>query len=202
VATVYGRPYYKIINALRLMDLEFESLSPEQAAASSAKIIITTKDEALIVRRKDVLLDTEVDRYPILLKAKILRSIMGSYHDDQLTIGIDPGNRIGISVIYIHNEIESFLESSLESTIKLIAILLTGIVSKKKIVRIGDGNITMAKQLAYMIVTKFKDCHVEIVDEHGTSLPQNTPTNRRGARDKSSAKAIALRRGRRFDLLS
>ena len=90
VATVYGRPYYKIINALKLMDLRFESLSPEQAASSNAKIIITTKDEAEIVRRKDVLLDTELDRYPVLIKAKILRNIMGSYHDDQLTIGIDP----------------------------------------------------------------------------------------------------------------
>ena len=174
---------------------------PNSAAPSALprKSIITTRDEALIVRRKDVLLDTEVDKYPVLLKAKILRSIMEYYHDDSLTIGIDPGNRIGVSIIYIHNEIESFLESSIESTMKLITILLTGIVSKKKIVRIGDGNITMAERLAYMIVTKFKDCHVEIVDEHGTSLPQNTPTNRRGPRDRSSAKAIALRRGRRFE---
>jgi len=94
------------------MDLRFESLSPEQAALSSAKIIITTEDEAQIVNRKDVLLDSELDRYPILMKAKMLRNIVGSCHDDQLTIGIDPGDRIGISVIYLHHEIGSFVESS------------------------------------------------------------------------------------------
>ena len=41
------------------MQMQFESLSPEEAALSNAKIIITTRDEAEIVRRKDVLLDTE-----------------------------------------------------------------------------------------------------------------------------------------------
>lgn len=200
VATVYGRSYYKIINALKLMDLRFESLSPQEAAESNAKIIITTKDEAEIVRRKDVLLDTELDRYPILLKAKVLRSIMGSYHDDQLTIGIDPGNRIGISIIYLHNEIDSVVESSLNSTIQLISVLLSGIRSEKKIVRIGDGNITMANQIASMIKTKFNDLvDIEIVDEHGTSLPQNTDANRRGIRDRSSARTIAFRKGKSFN---
>jgi hypothetical protein len=199
VATVHGRPYYKIINALKLMDIEFESLSPEEAAFSNAKIIITTQDEAEIVRRKDILLDTELDDYHVFMKAKILQNMMGPYHDDQLTIGIDPGVRIGISVIFLHNEIESIVESSPESAIKLVSHLLSRIRSNKKIVRIGNGNITMARQIALIIKTKFKELvDVEIVDEHGTSQLQNTDTNRRGARDKASARAIALRRGRPF----
>ena len=101
------------------MDIRFDSLSPEEAAVSNAKVIITTEDEAQIVRRKDVLLDTELDKCPTILKAKILRNIMGDYHDDQLTIGIDPGDRIGISIIYLHNEIDSIVESSPTSTIHL-----------------------------------------------------------------------------------
>lgn len=182
------------------MDLRFESLSPEQAAASNAKIIITTKDEAEIVRRKDVLLDTELDKYPVLLKAKILRNIMGSYHDDQLTIGIDPGTRIGISIIYLHNEIDSIVESSEDSTIQLVSVLLSGIRSNKKIVRIGAGNIAMAKRIAWITKARFKDLvDIEIVNEYGTSLPQNTDINRRGVRDRSSARTIALRRGRLFN---
>jgi hypothetical protein len=196
---VRGSSYYKIINALKLMDLQFESLSPQQAALSNSKVIITTKDEAEIVRRKDILLDTELDKYPILLKAKILQYIMGSYQDDQLTIGIDPGNRIGISILYMHNEIESFVESSPASAVQLICVLLSGISSKKKIVRIGDGNIDMARLIATMVKSRFNDLvDIEIVDEHGTSLTQNTDTNRRGIRDRSSARRIALRNGRIF----
>jgi hypothetical protein len=203
VATVHGRPYYKITTALKLMDIRFDSLSPEEAAVSNSKVIITTENEAEIVRRKDVLLDTELDKCPTLLKAKILRNIMGDYHDDQLTIGIDPGDRIGISIIYLHNEIESIVESSLMSTIHLISALLSGIMSKKKIIRIGDGNIDMAERLANMIKLKFMDVvEIEIVDEYGTSLPRNIDINRRGIRDRSSARAIALRKGRPYKIAS
>jgi hypothetical protein len=199
VATVYGRPYYKITNALKLMDIQFDSLSPQEAAVSNAKVIITTEDEAEIVRRKDVLLDTELDNCPAVLKAKILKTLMGDYHDDELTIGIDPGERIGISVIYLHNEIDSILESSITSTIRVISSLLLGIVSKKKIIRIGDGNIGMAQSLAKLVRLKFMDrVEIEIVNEHGTSLPRNIEANRRGIRDKSSARVIALRKGRSY----
>ena len=201
VATVHGRPYYKIISALKLMDIRFDSLSPEEAAVSNAKVIITTEHEAQIVRRKDVLLDTELDKCHTILKAKILRNIMGDHHDDQLTIGIDPGTRIGISIIYLHNEIESIVESSFTSTIELISALVMGITSKKKIIRIGDGNIAMAQRLANMIKSRFKDLvEIEIVDEYGTSLPRNIDGNRRGIRDRSSARAIALRKGRPYKL--
>ena len=181
------------------MQMQFESLSPEEAALSNAKIIITTRDEAEIVRRKDVLLDTELDDYPVFTKAKILRSILGPYHDDQLTIGIDPGVRIGISVIFLHNEIESIVESSPEAAIKLVSHLLSRITSNKKIVRIGNGNIAMARQIALILKTKFQELiEIEIVDERGTSLPPKTEANRRGARDIASARAIAFRRGRLF----
>jgi hypothetical protein len=51
-----------------------------------------------------------------------------------------------------------------------------------------------------MIKRRFNDLvHVEIVDEHGTSLPKYIDANRRGVRDRSSARAIALRDGRRFE---
>jgi hypothetical protein len=182
------------------MDLRFESLSPEQAAISNAKIIITTENEAHIVKRKDVLLDSELDKYPVLLKAKILRRVIGSQHDDQLTIGVDPGDRIGISVIYLHDEIDSFVESSPHSAFQLISTLLLGIDSQRKIVRIGDGSIAITKQIALLIKGKFNDMvGVEIVDEHGTSIPRHIDANRRGERDRSSARAIALRDGRRFE---
>ena len=92
VATVRGRPYYNITCALRLMELQFDSLSPEEAAVSNAKVIITTQDEAGIVNKKGiVMIDTELEKYPAIAKAKILRSIMGErVVDDQLIIGIDP----------------------------------------------------------------------------------------------------------------
>jgi hypothetical protein len=204
VATIRGRPYYNITCALRLMQLKFDSLSPEEAAASNAKVIITTQDEAMIINKKGiVMIDTELEKYPAIVKAKILRSIVGErVVDDQLVIGIDPGSRIGISALYLHHEIESaVIESSLQDAINHVADMLGGIESSKKVVKIGDGNIIMASQIARMLKKKFKeDVYIEIVDEHGTSLPQNTDANRRGLRDKSSARAIAFRSGKSFVL--
>ena len=204
VATVRGRPYYNITCALRLMELQFDSLSPEEAAVSNAKVIITTQDEAGIVNKKGiVMIDTELEKYPAIAKAKILRSIIGErVIDDQLIIGIDPGSRIGISAIYMHHEIASaVVESSPQDAISHVAAMLGGIESRKKVVKIGDGNIAMAIQIARMLKMKFKDSiSIEIVDEHGTSLPQNTDANRRGVRDRSSARAIAFRSGKSFTL--
>jgi len=204
VATVRGRPYYNITCALRLMELQFDSLSPEEAAVSNAKVIITTQDEAGIVNKKGiVMIDTELEKYPAIAKAKILRSIIGErVVDDQLIIGIDPGSRIGISAIYLHHEIASaVVESSPQDAINHVAAMLGGIESRKKVVKIGDGNITMAIQIARMLKMKFRDSvSIEIVDEHGTSLPQNTDANRRGVRDRSSARAIAFRSGKSFML--
>ncbi len=181
-----------------MMELQFDSLSPEEAAASNAKVVITTRDEAGIVNRKGVvMLDTELEKYPAIAKAKILRSIIGDQADNQLIIGIDPGSRIGISAIYLHEEIVSAVESSPQDAIDQVSAMLGGIESRKKVVKIGDGNIAMARHIAHMLKMKFRDhVSVEIVDEYGTS--QNTDANRRGARDKSSAKTIAFRSGRAF----
>jgi hypothetical protein len=184
------------------MNLQFESLSPQEAALSDAKVIITTKHEAEIFKRKEILLDTELEKFPILMKAKILRYSMGPRYSDLLTIGIDPGKRIGVSIIYMHNEIACFVESSPSKVVQLVSGLLAGIDSKKKTVRIGDGDLYMARLIATILKSRFDNLvDIEIVDEWGTSLPHNTGKNRRGVRDISSARKIALRNGRIFKLI-
>lgn len=181
------------------MDLAFESLSPEEAAESNTKLIITTQAEAKFFIKKEILLDTDLLEDPVLSKAKILRSITRGYQPDHLIIGIDPGNRIGISIIYLQDEIESLVVPSPNSAVELIIAFLEGIKSKNKIVRIGDGDVTMSQYIAHMIKLKLRNAvSIEIVDEYGTSLPRNTGMNRRGIRDKLSAKTIALRSGKLY----
>ena len=180
------------------MNLRFDSMSPSEAAESNAKVIITTKDEAGLVSRKGVVMfDTELEKYPFISKAKILHSLAGPAIDDGLTIGIDPGSRIGISAIYLDHEVLSEVGSSPNEAVELVSAMLGGIVSRKKTVRIGDGDIRMARQIARMLNFRFHDSvDIEIVDERGTS--QNAEANRRGARDRSSARMIAFRSGKSF----
>lgn len=203
VATVSGRSYYKITSALKSLDLNFLSLSPEEAALCDAKIIITTLNESKIVKRNDVFLDTELEQSPLSVKAKILQNLMGSYYccsNDQLVVGIDPGKRIGISILYYNFELDKIMVMSVQSAIEKISVILSAIESQKKIVRIGDGRLNLSYQIASVLKKYFKDeVTVEIVDEHGTSIRQGTEINRRGIRDISSARKIAFKNGRKYE---
>lgn len=180
------------------MDIQFDSISPEEAAQSNARVIITTRYEAgMVNKRVMTILDTELEKYPAVSKARILRTIAGPDADDQLIIGIDPGSRIGISVIYLNQEISSIVESSVVDAVEQVSALLGGIPSRNKIVRIGDGGIRMTGEIARMLKSRFRDSvQIEIVDEHGTS--RNADANRRGARDRSSARTIAFRSGKSY----
>lgn len=200
VATLNGKSYYKIINTLKLLQLNYEELSPSEAVNSYSRIIITSKEESPIFKKKNIMVDSELNENPVIIKAKILRKLIKSHTYDQLTIGIDPGNRIGISIFYLHDEIESVVLSTIELTLNFIIEVLSEIKAKKKIVRIGDGNINMARSIAFLIKANFKELvHVEIVNEHGTSSIQNNESNRRILKDKSSARLIAFRNGKIFD---
>jgi hypothetical protein len=200
VATLNGKSYYKIINTLKLLQLNYDELSPSEALNSYSRIIITSKEESPIFKKKNIIVDSELNENPVIIKAKILRKLIGSHTYDQLTIGIDPGNRIGISIFYLYDEIESVVLSTIESTVNFIIKILSGINAKKKIVRIGDGNINMARTIAFVIKSNFKDLvHIEIVNEYGTSSIQNNESNRRILKDKSSARLIAFRNGKIFD---
>ncbi|MGN6348140.1 MAG: hypothetical protein ACTHLL_00105 [Candidatus Nitrosocosmicus sp.] len=200
VATLSGRSYYKITSVLKSLDLNFLSLSPEEAALCDAKIIITTLNESKIVKRKDVFLDTDLEQSPLSIKAKILQNFMNSYSNDQLVIGIDPGKRIGISILYYNFEMEKIIVLSVQSAIEKISLILSAIPSKKKIVRIGDGSLALSYEIAKNLKDYFKDkVIIEIVDEYGTSIRQGSDINRRGIRDISSARKIAFRNGRVYN---
>jgi hypothetical protein len=202
VATLSGRSYYKITSALKSLDISFLSLSPEEAALSNGKTIITTLNESKIVKRNDVFLDTELEQSPLSVKAKILQNSMNSfcYSNDQLIVGIDPGKRIGISILYYNFELDKIIVLSVQSAVEKISLILSAIDSQKKIVRIGNGSLTISHQIAEILKKYFKDgVIIEIVDEYGTSIRQGTEINRRGIRDISSARKIAFRNGRIYE---
>ncbi|MFY3739916.1 MAG: hypothetical protein HMLIMOIP_000341 [Candidatus Nitrosomirales archaeon] len=181
------------------MGLQFDSVAPEEAADLNSQLVITTSEEKSLVGDGNILLDSELDDEPALIKAKILRSVMGMYQDDQLVIGIDPGSRIGVAAFYLQKEIESQVVTSVEGVVDLVTVLVKGTRSGRKLVRIGDGNPAMARNIANKIYSRFKDkVTIELVNEHGTSAVRAMDSNRRGIRDRLSARAIALRKGRLF----
>ena len=201
VATLNGKSYYKIINFLKSIELSYNELSPIEAINSGTKVIITSEKESTIFKKKNIIIDSELNENPLIIKAKILRNLTEPFMYEQLIIGIDPGKRIGISIFYLYDEIESIVLTCIESVLNLVCKILTNLNAKRKIVRIGDGDRSMANSIAINIKTRFKEfVDVEIVDERGTSSNSYSKRNRRIFRDKSSARLIAFRNGKVFDL--
>ena len=198
VATVEGRSYYKIVSILKSMNIGFSSLSPEEASRTNAKIIITTKNEASLIRREDLIFDFQLDTSPALFKAMLLKNLSGNYSEDMLVVGVDPGNRIGIYVLYLHTELYSTVRSSLREAIKFIMNILSCINSSKKILKIGNGDSIKCNHIAQEIKNQNGSVIIEIVNEFGTS--RNILPNCRRNRDVGSAKSIAFRSGRIFQV--
>jgi hypothetical protein len=198
VATVEGRPYYKIVTMLKAMNIGFSSLSPEEASQTDAKIIITTKEEASLIRRQGLMYDFQLDTFPPLFKAMLLKNLNGNYTEDILVVGVDPGIRIGIYVLYLHSELYSTVQSSLREAVKFIINIMSCINSSKKILKIGNGDSTICNQIAKAIKNQNRSVRIEIVNEFGTS--RNILPNCRGNKDIGSARSIALRPGRTFQI--
>ena len=196
VATVEGRPYYKIVSMLKAMNISFSSLSPEEASRTNAKIIITTKNEASLFARQDLIYDFQLDTFPPVFKALLLKNLNGNYFEDILVVGVDPGNRIGIYVFYLHTELYSTVQSSLKDAIKFITNILSCIKSSKKVLKIGNGDSIKCNHIAQEVKNLNKSVRIEIVNEFGTS--RNILPNCRRNRDVGSAKSIAMRPGRMY----
>ncbi len=123
------------------------------------------------------------------------------YDEDDLVIGIDPGQRIGLSVFYFGKEIESSFHSSIEELVLHIIGILGHLRAKQKIIKIGNGNMKIAKKIEKMLNLKFcSSFDLEYVDESKTSLKIKN-FNQRGKRDMLSAKFISQREGYRYSIL-
>ncbi len=127
--------------------------------------------------------------------------ILNPDFDEDLILGVDPGQRIGLSIFYYGKEIESSFHSSVEELVFHIIQVLGGLRAKRKIVKIGNGNMKIAKQIATMLNLNFcSSFELEFVDEQKTSLKIKN-FNQRGKRDMLSAKYISQREGYRHFIL-
>ena len=201
VATVYGKPYFKFIKTLQLLKMNYDSILPNEINHSDKRLILTTTQEAPKIASKLVLYDDEFDADPTVIKGLIIQKLESGMDENSLVIGIDPGNRIGLSVFYLQKEIESSTYSSLDELISHIVKILAGLKADRKIVKIGNGNMRIARQITDLLNLNFcSHFELEFVDEHKTSL-RIKRYNKRGERDKMSAKYITQRHGYRHLVL-
>lgn len=201
VATVYGRSYFKFVKTLQRLKINYDSILPTEINQYDKRLILTTTRDAPNVDTNLVLYEEEFNADPTVVKGLIIQKLESGMHENSLVIGIDPGNRIGLSVFYHQKEIERSTYTSLDELISHVVKILAGLKADEKIVKIGNGNMRIAKQITNLLNLKFcSHFELEFVDERKTSL-RTKNYNKRGERDKMSARYISRREGYRHLVL-
>ena len=130
-----------------------------------------------------------------VIQGLISQKLDQGLNDNQLLLGIDPGKQIGLSVYYLGNEISSSFFVSTEKLIQKVISILAELKAKHKIIKIGNGDMQMANEIAKLLNLKFcSSFEIEFVDERNTSLKIKN-FNQRGKRDMLSAQFITQRSG-------
>jgi hypothetical protein len=201
VATVSGKSYFKFVNVLKCLKLNYDSILPEEITDSDKRLILTTMAESLRIPSNLVLLDNEFNNHPTIVKAKIIKKLQSGLNNSSLVIGIDPGSRIGLSIFYYEKEIESSFYTSVDDLVSHIVKILGGINAQRKVVKVGNGTMRIARHIVNSLNLQFcSHFELEFVDERKTSLKIRN-YNKKGERDKISARCITQREGYRHLVL-
>ena len=189
------------MNTLKHLKLSYDSVLPEEIASSDKRLILTTVRESEKIQSNLIMFDDEFDYDPTIIRGKIVEKLDSGIHHSSLVIGIDPGSRIGLSIFYREKEIESSIYTSLDDLISHIVKILVGLNGKRKVVKVGNGNMKIARQITNLLNLRFcSHFELEFVDERKTSLRVRN-YNKRGERDKISARYITQREGYRHLIL-
>jgi len=138
---------------------------------------------------------------PAVIKGLMIQKLESGLEQNELILGIDPGQRTGLSVFYFGKEIERSIYTSVDQLVSHVANILAELKTNRKIVKIGNGNMELAKSIITSLNLKFcSDFELEFVDERKTSLKIKN-YNQRGKRDMMSAKYITQREGYRHFIL-
>jgi len=177
--------------------IPFESIIPGDSVKMSILLILTTRKEKIYYRDKKVICTEDLLENLSLGKEKIF-SVVFKQGKDVLLTGIDPGERTGIISYYREKVVFEEVAGSIKDTLSKVSELINNSLAKKKIIRIGDGNIRIVQILAEGLLNNLdNDVEVEIVDEKGTSnlIKQ---LDLKGPKDVRSAKIICFRKGKRY----
>jgi hypothetical protein len=194
VATVKGKAYYLIVNALREQDIPFVSLVPGEPVAAEVKAVITTEKEKPSIKHERILTVDEMDLEDLMTEAK--RILKGKEAYEKIVVGIDPGEATGLAVIADGQVIEESncfgAQEVIDAVVKTLRHVDFSVTTVS--VKVGNG-VPFHKELVEALNDALPlQVRLEVVNEKGTNLPLKERSRR--VRHISSAKRIAVRAGK------
>jgi hypothetical protein len=201
VITVSGKAYYLIVNELKMKNIPFISLTPNDPVPIEIKVVITTKKEQHLINHEKILA-FEDGTEPKALINEALQIVQGKEHYEKVVVGIDPGEVFGLAVLADGKVIETGNCFSVEETLNRIRDILRNL-EKTQVsslsVKVGDGVPAYKEKLLQGLDDALpSDIMLESVSEAGTDRCLNETKHRRGLRDIVSAIRIAGRNGHTF----
>jgi len=199
VATVKGKAYFLIVNALREQYIPFVSLVPGEPLPSEVKVVITTERESRLIKHERTLIFHDEGELDTLVN-EAKRILQGKEAYEKIIVGIDPGEANGLAVIADGKVIE---ESNCFSTAELINSIIKMVRNvnfsvTSVSVKIGNGVPVHKEILENLDNALPPQITLEAVSEEGTNRPLNENKRSRKIRHISSAINIAARTGHIF----
>ena len=195
VATTHAKHYYRFTKYLKSSCISFDSILPDEITNYSGHLILTTRGESPKKCKKPILYEDVFEYDQSVINGMMVQKLNLGFSKETIVLGIDPGKRIGLSITYCGKEIENSFYLSVEKLVSHLVMILGSLRAKKKIIKIGDGNMLIAKQIVTLLNLKFcSSFELELVDEQKTSLKIKN-FNQRGRRDMLSARHILQRDG-------
>ena len=108
IATTYGKPYYRFSTYLKALNLSFDSILPEDILDYSGHLVLTTRKESPKEYEKPLLDEDIFEHHPTVIRGIMMQKLHFDFEEELLILGVDPGQRIGLSVFYYGKEILPF----------------------------------------------------------------------------------------------
>jgi len=184
IATKNIPAFYELINFLKEKQIPFEVFLPGERIPLHIGAVITTKAEKDKIDFENLVI---YDGNPETTLLEAMKILMGKEIINELVIGIDPGEHIGIAVVGDGLVLSTTTICSDKAMLKIIRTYLKVFKAFRKTFRIGHGDITRRNKIISLL-WKLK-IPIEIVDEKGTTLRTAQP-------DVEAAVRIAIHEGK------
>ena len=189
VATSRARAYYALVSRLRRAGLPFSSALPD-SNFDDCDLVLTTVDEIKRFGAKALPLE-DLDQEPGIFKGQVVSRLSGMA--DVMLVGVDPGKRTGLAIFYGQTELAFNTYDSAADVCSRVGAFARGVPSKWLLVRVGNGNRSMASKLVESIRKEVPNAVIEVVNESGTSAGGSKMKGVQ--RDQVAAAKIAFRKG-------
>jgi len=187
VATSKARAYYSLVSRLRRAELPFSSVFPESDL--DCELVLTTAEEAAQFGYRALALE-DLDENPGIFKGQVVSRLAG---EQVILVGVDPGKRTGLAVFYGQTKLAFNTFNTAGAVCSRVGAFARGIPLRRMLVRVGNGNRSVATKLGDGLKKEVPRAIIEVVDESGTSARSSKMKGVQ--RDQVAAAKIAFRKG-------